>query len=217
VPARATAPTIAEPAAPATGATVWTGRRPAVPAAPAAAQQAAAAPAAVARAARVPRWVLAVGGAGLFVGVVALGALAVLGNQVSNLALNRPVTASASLPDGPVEAAVDGISNVDRIWNSGADAPGWIRVDLGGPSTITGLRLTVAQYPAGDTRHRVLGRADEASEAILLHEFAGPTADKDVLEVTLDPPVGNIRFVTVETITSSSFVAWREIEVLGRR
>jgi hypothetical protein len=47
-------------------------------------------------------------------------------------------------------------------------------------------------------------------------DLRGETAELDVLRVTLDPPLA-CRFLRVETRTSPSWVAWREIEVEGTR
>jgi hypothetical protein len=154
------------------------------------------------------------------VAVVAVGAAAMFLLQPApsvNLALGRPVTAPASQPDAPPAAAVDGTWDTDLVWNAGDLPPQWIEVDLGDPATITGLRLVVAQYPSGQTLHRVTGRANDDGPEVSLHVFEEPTADAGVLAVTLDPPVPGIRFVRIETVASPSYVAWREIEVLGRR
>ncbi len=152
----------------------------------------------------------------MVVAVVAMAAILPLGGEPVNLALRHPVNASQSQPDGPPTAAVDGTWDTELIWNSGDFATQWIEVDLGAPSTITGVRLHVAQFPAGQTHHRVFGRAAESGPEVLLHEFVGVTADPGILEATLEPAVPGIRFVRVETLTSPSFVAWREVEVLGR-
>jgi hypothetical protein len=103
----------------------------------------------------------------------------------------------------------------DAIWNAGGGPPQWIEVDLGAPVSIAAVRLVVAQFPAGQTRHRVLGRATASAAPMVLHEFAGQTADKDVLTASFDPSFEGLRYVRVETLTSPSDVAWREIEVLS--
>jgi hypothetical protein len=49
---------------------------------------------------------------------------------------------------------------------------------------------------------------------VLLATLSGPTSDYDILEVRArDWPA--IRFLRITTIDSPSWVAWREIEVLG--
>jgi hypothetical protein len=131
-----------------------------------------------------------------------------------NLALERPVEASAEMPGEPATAVVDGV--LGNVWNAGAGPTQWVEIDLGEAATIGEVRLTVAQHPAGPTEHRVHGRVRADDELMLLHEFSGSTADGDVLsfEVGDLPPM---RFVRVETVASPSWVAWHEIEVFGAR
>ena len=134
------------------------------------------------------------------------------GNE-SNVALGRPVTASSAQADGPAEAAVDG--DGDTLWNAGAGPPATIEVDLGSPIRVTEVRLRVSQFPAGATTHRVSGREVLGGPSVELGTADGSTADNDVLTLTPDPTLPAVRFVRVETVTSPSWVAWREIEVFG--
>ena len=122
------------------------------------------------------------------------------------------VTAYSSLPDMPPVNAVDG--NPDTNWNSGAGPEQWIQLDLGAPTTIQAIRLLVAQYPAGDSVHQIWAGADPGNLA-LLHEFSGFTNDGDLLEFVPIIPPTNIQFIKIVTFQSSSWVAWREIEVEG--
>jgi len=59
------------------------------------------------------------------------------------------VAASASLPDHPPGHAVDG--NPVTHWGAGADVPQWIEIHFDGEMEVTGVRLTVDQYPPGPT------------------------------------------------------------------
>ncbi|MDH4176863.1 MAG: discoidin domain-containing protein [Thermoleophilia bacterium] len=131
---------------------------------------------------------------------------------VRNLAQGKPVRASRSVPSSPPEHAVDG--DAESIWTAGEDAPQWIEIDLGSPSSVTKIALSVSQYPEGQTRHRVLGRAPGGDD-ILLHEFSGQTKDPEWLEFSPPQPWTNVRHIRVETVSSPSWVAWREIRVLG--
>jgi hypothetical protein len=89
------------------------------------------------------------------------------------------VTASASLATDPITNAVDG--DPETTWNSGASPRQWLRFEFGAPRAITGVRLAVSQYPAGPTVHRIwAGTTEENVQQ--LHEFAGSTADGQVLE-----------------------------------
>jgi hypothetical protein len=131
----------------------------------------------------------------------------------TNLAAGRPVQASNALaPDLP-ELAVD--SNTETAWISGGHPPQWIEIDLGAAYRVTEIRLLVSQSPAGATRHQVLVRGPEGGPGTLVHEFSGDTADGDWLAFAPELPLENVRFVRVETVSSPSWVAWREIVVRG--
>lgn len=121
-------------------------------------------------------------------------------------------TASASLPDSSPTGVLDG--NPESIWNSGAYAPQWIQIDLGRPTTVEAIRLTVSQYPEGETVHQIWAGAD-ANNLGLVHEFKGFTSDPSVLEFTPAAPLTNIQFIKIITTQSPSWVAWREIEVVS--
>lgn len=129
-----------------------------------------------------------------------------------NLALNQEVTASAQIQQEPPSNTVDG--NTETIWNSGAGPEQWIQVDLGTNATVNKIRLTVAQDPSGKTIHRVFVGAS-ASDLRLIHQFNGVTSDNQVLEFTPTLPLSNIQFVKIVTTESPSWVAWKEIEILG--
>lgn len=131
-----------------------------------------------------------------------------------NLALRRPVTASAALPDGPAAAAVDGV--LGTSWSAGDGPVQWIEIDLGEAMAVA-VRLVVAQFPAGQTEHRVFGRVAPGAALVLLHTFSGDTADGDVLSFMVPISVGSVRILRVETVASPSWVAWREIEVTSAR
>ena len=130
----------------------------------------------------------------------------------ANVALRRAASASASLEGSGPDLAIDG--DFDSTWNSGAGPLQWIEVELGEPRTIAEVRLTVAQSPAGTTEHRVTGRT-AAGEIVLLDQFVGPTKDGTVLVASRAGGWSGIVAVRVETSASPSWVAWREIEVIG--
>jgi hypothetical protein len=129
-----------------------------------------------------------------------------------DLALGRPATASASFPEFGPERAVDGRGTTE--WSAGGPPPQWIEIDLGRPSTITELDLMVFQLTAGDTVHRVIGRREDGSQETLA-EFAGFTQDGGWLVASPPTPWEGVRYVRVETASGPSWVAWREIVVLG--
>jgi hypothetical protein len=134
-----------------------------------------------------------------------------LGGPGGNLAWRQAVIASSALGDAPAANAVDGDS--DTVWNSGAGPPAWIEVDLGAATELSEIRLTVSQFPAGATEHRVWGRIAPGGELVLLGTLSGETTDYQILRLTSSGTWSAVRFVRVETVGSPSWVSWREIEV----
>jgi predicted amidohydrolase YtcJ len=122
-------------------------------------------------------------------------------------------TASASGPDEPPPNAID--ADLETAWNSGGDPEQWIQIDLGGPMTVSAIKLVVAQTPEGATSHQIWAGADPNTLA-LVHQFDGTTKDGDTLEFQPTSPLSNIRYVKILTTESPSWVAWREIEVVTK-
>ena len=120
------------------------------------------------------------------------------------------ISASAWLSTDPPEQAFDG--NPDAIWNSGDDAEQWIQIDFGEARTITEIKLTIAQYPEGETIHQIWAGTSE-QDLQLVYEFSRKTADGDTLEFHPPDPLAGIRVVRIITPTSPSWVAWRELEI----
>jgi len=131
----------------------------------------------------------------------------------ANVALGAIATASHWLNTSEPAKAVDG--DLSTMWNSGAYAPQWIELDLGRDYPISAIELMPAQYPTpARTTHRVYGRAADSATAVLLHQFAGTTADGQWLTVSV-PSSTCLRYVRVDTTASPSWVAWKEIVVLA--
>lgn len=129
----------------------------------------------------------------------------------TNLALGKPTSASSSTPESPGSGAVDGSRST--IWNSGAGAPGWIEIQLGTAATVKEVRLAVGQTPNGHTVHRLLVRTAGGLQEV--RRFDGDTSDDQTLVWRPAAPLAGVAAVRVETDESPSFVAWREIEVIG--
>jgi len=129
----------------------------------------------------------------------------------ANLALGKPVRFSSQTGDLSGSLAVDG--DLGTLWNSGGFPIQWIEVDLGADYNLREIRLTTSQYPEGVTIHRVSGR-DASGEFHELTTFEGTTVDGQTLIFAPPQPVQAIRFIRVETVSSPSWVAWREIEVI---
>jgi hypothetical protein len=130
----------------------------------------------------------------------------------ANLALRRTVKASGALAGASASAAVDG--DFDTLWNSGGGAVQWIEVDLGKATDVAGVRMTVAQSPAGPTEHLVYGRGNDGS-LVLLHRFKGTTQDGTMLSYSPDRPWTGVLAIRIQTRSSPSWVAWKELEILA--
>jgi hypothetical protein len=127
-----------------------------------------------------------------------------------NLALNTSATASASYSTSTPDKAIDG--DIETSWNAGNYAPQWIKVDLGNTFTISSINLVVAQAPAGNTTHNV-SVSDDNITWTQVHTFSEYTDTRQELSVTFSPHLTNVRYVKIDTTSSPSWVAWREIEI----
>ncbi len=130
-----------------------------------------------------------------------------------NLAYSKPVTASRSLPAEPPQNAVD--DNAGTQWGAGDGPVQWIQIDLQGNHRITEIRLLVAQYPAGNTTHRVQVRASAGGAFQTVFTFEGTTNDNDWLVFTPNTPLENVSQIRIQTTAGPSWVAWKEIQVFG--
>jgi hypothetical protein len=129
-----------------------------------------------------------------------------------NLAVGKPVTVSAALADSPASRLVDQVTS--NLWNSGGPAPGWAKIDLQQQSTVSRVRLMIAQQPAGPTVHHVR-LLSELGNVLAQRTVSGTTVDGQWLELAFSPAVDGVRSAQVYTQVSPSWVAWREFEVLG--
>jgi len=130
-----------------------------------------------------------------------------------DLAYGKPVAASRSLSAEPPKNAVD--DDVATQWGAGEGPVQWIQVDLEGSYRITEFRLLVAQYPAGNTIHRVQVRSLSSDTFQTIHEFNGSTNDNEWLVFAPDTPLENVAQIRIQTVASPSWVAWKEIQVYG--
>lgn len=131
----------------------------------------------------------------------------------ANIALGKPVRFSSQFGDLTGNLAVDG--DFGTLWNSGGGPVQWIEVDLGAEYTVGEIRLTISQYPEGPTVHQIkIKGTGTGNQYTLLHAFDGITHDGDELIFKPETPVTGIRYVQIQTVTSPSWVAWREIVVI---
>jgi len=127
-----------------------------------------------------------------------------------NLAWNATFRASRSYEELVPAHAADAFMTP---WNSGGEAPQWIEIDLGRAERVREIRLVVSQTPEGLTRHQIWVGQDTASYRLQM-EIARRTRDRQVLAVPVTDPTP-VRFIKVVTVSSPSWVGWREIEIVG--
>jgi len=115
------------------------------------------------------------------------------------------------------EKAFDG--DFSNMWNSGTWPMSWIEVDLGKPTRITQILLSVEQLPAdANTVHEIWMSSsaigNDTSGAVLATTLAGRTYDAQVLSAAFSiPPTA--QHVQIRTISSPSWVAWNEIQIMA--
>jgi hypothetical protein len=120
------------------------------------------------------------------------------------------VSASNSLPEEHASYIND--ENTNTYWGSGEPAPQWVEVDLGEEMTISEIRLLTSQSPAGNTVHEIRVRgSDTAYETV--RRIEGFTEDLQWLTFSPETPLENIQYIWIYTLSSPSWVGWREIEV----
>ncbi len=129
-----------------------------------------------------------------------------------NLATNKTVYVENEVADQTAAMAVDGF--ISSLWNSGGNDPQWIEIDLGVYSNVETIRLHVSQHPPGDTVHEISGSRN-GNVFKPMHIFSGYTEDGQVLEFSPETPWMGIQFIRINTAVSPSWVAWREIEIIG--
>ena len=100
-------------------------------------------------------------------------------------------------------------------WSSGDFAPQWIEIDLGELYTISKISLSVSQSPAENTVHRILGQGADGKYKVL-HVFDQYTYDGQLLSFSPNPPWQDISKIKVETVSSPSWVGWREIMIFSK-
>lgn len=132
----------------------------------------------------------------------------------TNLAYRKPVRVSREIPDFTGVKAVDGFTN--NWWSAGAFAPQWIQIDLEANYVIAEVKLFPSQSPAGKTIHKVFVKGPATNhEYVLLHTFEGVTTDSNWLVFKLPEPLQGIRYIRIETVSSPSWIGWREIEIIA--
>ena len=127
-----------------------------------------------------------------------------------NIALFGSVRASSGTQSA--SHAIDG--DPETSWTSRVYPVQWLEVTFDRFYLVDRIEMVVAQSPAGETSHEIwIGEASGTSTK--LHEYIDvPTSDGQTLSLPLDPPLV-LNQVAILTTKSPSWVAWREVRVLG--
>ncbi len=135
----------------------------------------------------------------------------VYGTPVVSKLTPASATASASYSSSYTpDKAIDGSS---ATWWSSCNFPlQWIQLDLGSAADLNKIKLLVNQDPSGSTIHQISGGPD-TNNLSSLGTLSGSTIDGQWLQ--LNSNAKNVRYITVETTSSASWVGWYEIEVYG--
>ncbi len=107
--------------------------------------------------------------------------------------------------------AIDG--NVHTMWNSGGFAPQTITLDLGNYYTVSSVRFNVQKTPAGTASHTITaGPCSQAYSYTQSFSENGKSGEWQEVSTIFG---GAVRYVTISTTASPSWVAWAEIEAYG--
>jgi hypothetical protein len=131
-----------------------------------------------------------------------------------NVAAYKHVTISREIAGYSAGNALD--SNLKNWWSAGAFAPQWIQIDLKANYVVAEFWLLPSQSPAGKTTHRVLVKGPATNnEFILAYTFDEATRDSKWLVYHLPEALRGIRYVRIESVSSPSWIGWREIKVIA--
>lgn len=132
-----------------------------------------------------------------------------------NVAPEATAIASGSNAGFEAANAIDG--RAQTLWISGALPPQWIEIRLPRVADLAEIRLTTHQPPQLlATTHDVYVR-QFGGPLVLAHQFKGFTNDDDVLSWKPSAPLADVIAVRVETTETTSWVAWKEIELLAAK
>lgn len=126
-------------------------------------------------------------------------------NDLADLALGKPATATSTYSGNPASAAVDGDDST--AWGASSGAwPQSLTVDLGAPYSLGNIETT---FDANETwKYKLEGSTDNASWTTLVDNTASGVTAQD----TYDKVAGSYRYVKL-TITGSSY-DWAGVDSL---
>ncbi len=128
-----------------------------------------------------------------------------------NAATDATAAASSAIASNPPGYAND---ENPSYWNAADQAPGWIELTLPDPVGVESIRLVVAQFPPGPSRHE-LWVQESGGPLELVQVFEGETGEGDVLVYEPEESFEAVEIVRVVTTSLGDLApAWHEIELL---
>jgi len=92
-------------------------------------------------------------------------------------------------------------------WNSGGYAPQYIQLELEREQSVSHVYLQVSQTPNGQTYHSFLIGPQE-NQLKEVKTLVGNTNNYGWINLTFHPPLENVRFLRIGTVSSPSWIAW---------
>lgn len=129
-----------------------------------------------------------------------------IGTRLGVYAISADASMSGTSPWNLVDSLY-----LSGVWNAGHGAPAWVEIDLGAQKTVTRIRLTPEQDPEGAVVHYIYA-GSSPSPTNLVATISGNGATLEPFAASLGAPA---RYVRIYTVSSPSWVAWREIELYG--
>ncbi|MDR2972865.1 MAG: discoidin domain-containing protein [Bacteroidales bacterium] len=123
----------------------------------------------------------------------------------------KPVTASRTYNPGSPKFVNDG--DIETAWNAGAHAPQWIQIDLQNNYDISSIKLIPETDRRGNTVQKIFVSEDLKDWKEIDRFEEELVARKAVIRNYTN--LLNIRGVKIETVSSPTWIAWREIEIFG--
>ena len=108
--------------------------------------------------------------------------------------------------------ALDG--DPKSYWSSDQHAPQWFSVVLDDLYLVDRIEIVVAQAPAGPTTHELWLESGSGMRTLYKRVTDVHTEDGQTISVDIEPP-RTISGVSINTLHSPSWVAWREVRVFG--
>ena len=108
--------------------------------------------------------------------------------------------------------ALDG--DPKSYWSSDQHAPQWFSVVLDDLYLVDRIEIVAAQAPAGPTTHELWLESGSGMRTLYKRVTDVHTEDGQTISVDIEPP-RIISGVSINTLHSPSWVAWREVRVFG--